>query len=145
MLNINGIKKVEDVCECGGCYNYFTDKSMEQNVFITEESEIIELDEEESIVFTTISVIHYDENNAKTLIFFRDNSTDAFENYMVIKNVFDIYNNHSLEDFLNIMIELSFGICDTAELTNEKHKEEVYTLIAARIDEIKDYIYEEQS
>lgn len=149
MLNINGIKKVQDVCDCGTCYVYFTDESINQNMFIIQELDEIGVFEKmkknnKPQYFTSLTLIYCDDNGKAVFIpYYAEEIINDFVTYMAVKNVFDIYNGNTLKDFLVIMEQLSLGYTSSDQQPDEFIKDAMYTRAKNRIEEIKAHILAE--
>lgn len=132
---INGINCILTSDEEGVYYS--TEKLLANNILIEESK----CEKEEGVMFETwLTLYYYNENNAMLCTLAIEDSIPSIQSLSMVKEVINLFETNSLDDFLNIMRELSVSYMDSSMQSNEEQKQNVRERVIYYFDEYKELV-----
>lgn len=104
-------------------YIYYSTDMLEHNLIIAVDTFIYEdgSDGKEWSVETWINVQHFNDNDAFSFTMYSGDYLQEIQVYRIVKDIYDLYLDNALSDFLNIIHELSVGFqSQSMQSKNEK-------------------------
>lgn len=113
---------------------FYNDKLLADNVII--QTEYLINDEAP----TMISVKHYGELEVGEWIFYWGDYLEPIQEYRIIKDIFDLYNEHSLVEFVQILDDLTAQSMSVSMQSDDNRKEAYFEEVKAEMEVIKDFL-----
>ena len=128
-MNIKGIIRVLN--ESGEGYFYTTDRMINDNILIEE----INVDDAEGNLRTDYNLYYYDDLDAKSFQLGFNELSTPLNVFVMVKEIINIYNTSSLNEFLQIINELSVGNMCSSYQSKEENKIEIRKWIKGYFEE----------
>lgn len=116
---------------------FYNDKLLADNVVI--QLEFWDLDDDDQPHY--ICVKHYNENDAGTWIFYWGKYLEPIQQYRIIKDIYDLYNEHTITEFAEILKNLSCqSMSASIQSTEEDRQQKMFDEIKADIDMVRKFV-----
>lgn len=113
-------------------YYFYNEQLLANNVIIKYETLVYDDDNP-----NVISVKHYNELNAGEWFFYWGDYLEHIQIYRIIKDIFDLFNEHPFSDFAQFLDDLSTQSYSSSMQSNADHKRDIYEEIKVEIESVK--------
>lgn len=113
-------------------YLYYNEALLSNNVIIEESK--VETDEGFK---TIIDVLHYNDMDAVQYTLYWDNPLSAIQAYRIVKDVYALYIENTLGDFLQLMYEMSEVSLSALAQSNDENKAEIKARITCLFEVVE--------